>query len=62
MLLPLVRHIDVRYKYVNEYVKDGIVNTEFVKSVENYSNIFMKKVSGNLYEKHLKKMIGENPE
>ena len=29
------KHIDIRYKYVNEYVEDGFVKIVFVKSAEN---------------------------
>ena len=28
-----IKHVNIRYKYVNEYVKDGIVKIIVVKSV-----------------------------
>ena len=48
------KHMDIRNKYVNEYVK--IV---FVKSADNDSNILTKNVSTELHEKHSKKMVIE---
>ena len=36
------KHVDIRYKYVNENVEDGIVNTIFIKSAENENNSHKK--------------------
>ena len=54
-----MKHIDIRYKCVNEYVKDGVVKIIFSKFAENGSNILMKKWSAELHEQHTKKMVGE---
>ena len=51
-----IKHMDIRYKYVNEYIKNGVVNIIFVKSAENDSNI-----SGQFNEKLLRKMIRKKP-
>ena len=48
------KHVDIREKYVNEFV--------FVKSTENDSNILTKNLSGDLYERHPKMMVGEKSE
>ena len=37
-----VKHIDIRYKYVKEYVEDGTVKTSFIKSAMNDNNIITK--------------------
>ena len=37
------KHVDIRYKYVNEFVEDEIVKIVFVKSADNGSNILTKK-------------------
>ena len=55
------KHVDIRYKYVNEYVKDGVVKIVFVKSADNDSNILTKNLSADLHEKHSKKMVIEKP-
>ena len=54
--------MDIRNKYVNEYVEDGIVKILFVTSAVHDSNILMKNLSGNLHEKHSKKIMGDKPE
>ena len=53
------KNVDIRYKYVNEYVEDGVVKIVFVKSADNDSNILTKNFSAELHEKHSKKMVIE---
>ena len=53
------KHVDIRYKYVNEYVEHEVVKIVFVKSAENDSNIITKNVSADLHEKHSKKMVAK---
>jgi hypothetical protein len=36
------RHIDTRYHYVRENLEEGIINIEFVKSIENDSDILRR--------------------
>ena len=55
------KHVDIQYKYVNEYVKDGVVRIIFIKSADNDSKILTKNISAELYEKHPKKVVGEKP-
>ena len=56
------KHVDIRYKYVSEYVKDCIVKIIFVKSVENDNNILTQNLSAELHEKHSKKLVGKKLE
>ena len=60
--MSFTKHFDIKYKYVNEYVEDGIVKSFFVKSAENDSNIFKINLSAELHEKHSRNMIGEKLE
>ena len=53
------KHVVMRYKYINEYVEDGIIEIIFVNSAGNDSNIFTKHLSTELYKKHSKEMVGE---
>ena len=39
------KHVELRYKYVNEYVEDGIVKIVFIKFADNDSNILTKNLS-----------------
>ena len=51
------KHVDIRYRYVNEYVEDGVVKLVFVKSADSDSDILTKNLSSELHRKHSKKMI-----
>ena len=53
------KHVDIRYKNVNEYVEDGVVMIVFVKSADNDSDILTKNFSAKLNEKPSKKMVIE---
>ena len=53
------KYVDIRYKYVNEYVEDGVVKIVFVKSADNDSSILTKTLSAELCEKHPRKVVGE---
>ena len=53
------KHVDIRYKYVNEYFEDGVVKIVFVKSAENDSDILTKYLSADPHQKHLNKKVGE---
>ena len=51
------KHVDVRYKYVNEFVEDGVVKIVFVKSKENNADLFTKNLSGELHFMHSSKLV-----
>lgn len=53
------KHVDIRYKFVNEFVEDKFLEIIFVRSEDNDADIFTKNVSGELYDKHSRKMIGK---
>jgi hypothetical protein len=55
-------NIDTRYHYVRENLEEGIINNEFVKSIENDSDIFTKNVSQEIYDKHVTKFLGVHAE
>ena len=55
-----IKHVDVRYKFVNEFVEDGFLKIRFVRSEDNDADIFTKNLKGELRnEKHMRKMICE---
>ena len=49
-------HVDIRYKYENEYVEGGVVKIVFVKSAKNDVNILTKNLCSDLHKKRLKKI------
>ena len=50
---PKSKHIDIRTKYVTQYISDGFLKIVFVKTDENVADIFTKNVSGEILEKHV---------
>ena len=53
------RHINVRYHYVREYIKNGQVIIRFVRSEENMADPFTKKTSKEIYSKHTGGYVNE---
>ena len=45
------KHMDIRYKYVNQYVEDGIVKIIFAKSADYDRDILTNNLSAGLHEK-----------
>ena len=52
------KHIDVRYRFVQEFVMDGFLKIIFVRTADNDADIFTKNLIGDLHEKHRDKMVG----
>ena len=46
------QHIDTRYHFVREYIDDGILKVVFVKSEDNHTDIMIKNLLIQLYDKH----------
>ena len=61
MTLNRMKHVDIQYKYVNEYVEDGTVKIIFVKSADDVSDMLTKNLSVELHDKNSKKMVVEKP-
>jgi hypothetical protein len=53
------RHVDTRYHFVRENLEEGIIKVEFVKSVDNESDIFTKNVTLEIYKRHVEKFLEE---
>jgi hypothetical protein len=53
------KHIDIRTKFVREYVEYGKIKIVFLRSGDNDSDIKIKNVQGDLHDKHSKKLIGK---
>ena len=48
------KHVDICYHYIRQYIKEGTIMIEFVRSSENKSDIFMKNVTSETFNKHAK--------
>ena len=51
------KHVDVRYRFVQEFVFDNFIKVIFVRANDNDADIFTKNISGELHDRHAKKMI-----
>ena len=51
------KHVDIRYHYVKEYIEDGVVKVQFVRSEDNNSDICTKNLNGELLDKHADKFM-----
>ena len=47
-----IKNVDIRYKYLNAFVEDLVIEIIFVKTTENDSNILTKNLSAELHEEH----------
>ena len=45
------RHVDVRLKFVNEFIKEGEITVVFVKSEENDADVFTKNTKAEINER-----------
>jgi len=43
------KHVDTRYHFVRQYIRDGTVLTEFVHSCDNGSDIFTKNMTSEIH-------------
>ena len=46
------KHIDLKTKFVTQYVEDGFIKVVFVRSEDNKSDFFTKNVSGEIFDQH----------
>ena len=51
------KHVDIRYHFIRQYIKDGTIMVVFVRSSENDSDIFMKNVTSETFSRHSEKLI-----
>ena len=51
------KHVDVKYHHVREYVTDGVVAIQFVKSEDNDSDIFTKNTGREIHSRHTLKSM-----
>jgi hypothetical protein len=55
------KHIDIRVHYVREYIQDGIIKIEFVRSENNDADILTKNTTEELFKVHSKKNVVKIP-
>ena len=53
------RHIHTRYLLIREYIEDGIIKIQFVKSEDNMADIMTKNVDSKTYKNHQTNLVKE---
>ena len=51
------KHVDVRYRFVQEFVMDKFIKVVFVRTEENDADLFTKNLGGDLHEKQSAKLV-----
>ncbi len=51
------KHVNICWRFVNEFVEDSFWKVIFGRSEDNDADIFTKNLKGALFEKHSMKMI-----
>jgi hypothetical protein len=54
-----LKHIDIRYHFVREYVQDGFIQIIFVWTKDNDVDTFTRNLSSDLHSCHASKIVGE---
>jgi hypothetical protein len=51
------KHIDTHYHFVRNYIEDGILTIEFVRSEENQADVFTKNLHREMFKRHQKTIM-----
>ena len=51
------RHVNIRYHYVRQYIEDGIIIIEFVRSEGNKADAWTKNLDGETFHKHTESYV-----
>ena len=54
---PRTKHVDIRYRFLREFVYDRFLRIIFVKSEDNVSDIMTKNTTGEIHKRHVKMLI-----
>ena len=53
------KHVDTRYHFVREFVKEGFVKIIFVRSEDNLSDPFTKNTPSSIYKMHTGEFVAQ---
>ena len=54
------RHMDIRYKFLRELKEANLIRCVWIPTDLNETDIFTKNCQGPLFQKHIKKFVGED--
>ena len=52
------KHVDIRLRFVNQYVDDGFIKIIFIGTSENNADLFTKNLSADPHHRHGNRMVG----
>ena len=61
MMGQRTRHVNIRFHYVRQYIEDGIIIIEFVRSEDNQADTWTKNLDGETYHKHVDNYVTTRP-
>ena len=53
-----MKHVDIWYHFVQEFVEDGYIKIIFMKTTENPADMFMKNMGSSAYNEHASDFVG----
>jgi hypothetical protein len=59
MLNNQTKHMNSKYHFVRELIENGTVKVEFIRSENNYHDIFTKNLGRELFTKHSNKFMSK---
>jgi hypothetical protein len=59
LIVVWTQHVNTRYHFIKKCIVDGLTKTNFIRLKENDSEIFMKNVNVETYQRHMKKCLGQ---
>ena len=54
------RHVDVRNYFLRELKDEGVLCIKHISGVDNEADIFTKNTPGPVFEKHIRKFVGDD--
>ena len=51
------KHVDLRTKFITQYIEEKFIKIEFVRSEENVSDILTKNVTGDTFDRHVEAFV-----
>jgi len=58
---PRTKHIDIRTHFIRNYITEGTLKVEFVRTNDNDADINTKNTSEELFQSHTMKFLEEIP-
>jgi hypothetical protein len=53
------RHMDMRFRYIEQLQNDGLIKVKFVPSLSNVSDLETKNVNGEIFDSHVDKFLAD---